>query len=116
MYSAGPPDLCAAIIGETVVSLSCCNLLAGPLLEQRREEKRVHLMSKIIADEIAIPKEDYLNPATTRTRRRNTHKFAVYSVNTKEYQMSFSPRMVVDWNQCSQVNVDTICAAAEGRN
>jgi len=86
--------------------------LGWPLLEQRRKEKRIHLMSKIIADEIAIPKEDYLTPASRRTRRQNAHKFAVYSANTDEYRMSFFPRTVVDWNQSSQVDVDTICAAA----
>ncbi len=68
-------------------------------------------MSKIVADEIAIKKEDYLTPGPSRTRRRNTFKFAVYTTKTKEFQQSFFPRTVIDWNACSQVDVDTISTA-----
>ncbi len=77
-----------------------------PTLTQRRMEKRLQFMNKIVSGSIAIPADQYLQPGSRRTRSANANKFQTVRANTEEYRNSFIPRTIVDWNRCTQAEID----------
>ena len=67
-------------------------------LAERRKHIRLALFYKIIHESIAVPHEDILIPADTRTRAANSHKFRTLPSKTDHYKYSFFPRTIPEWN------------------
>jgi len=72
-------------------------------LSERRREKRLILMYKIVNDHdlITIPAETHITPNRGITRSSTTNKLKLYSYNSDTYKHSFIPRTIIDWNNLS---------------
>ena len=67
-------------------------------LEARRTKCQLTMMFKIIHDLVDIPQEEYLTPASKRTRTRHSHKFRQIPASSDYYLNSFFPKTVRLWN------------------
>ena len=50
---------------------------------------------------VDIPADDYLTPASTRTRALHTKKLRQYASSTDALKYSFFPRTITTWNSLS---------------
>ena len=67
-------------------------------LEARRAKTQLIMLFKIIHGLVDIPAEDYLVPASTRTRSQLSLKFLQIPVSSDYYKFSFFPRTICRWN------------------
>ena len=67
-------------------------------LEARRAKNQLTMFFKIIHGLVDIPANDYLVPASTRTRSQHSLKFLQIPVSSEYYKSSFFPRTVCRWN------------------
>ena len=67
-------------------------------LEARRAKTQLTMLFKIIHGLVDIPAEDYLVPASTRTRSQHSLKFLQIPVSSNCYKFSFFPRTICRWN------------------
>jgi len=70
--------------------------------QERRREKRLILMYKIVNDLIAILAEIHITLNRGITRSSTTNKLKLYSCNSDIYKHSFIPRTIIDWNNLSE--------------
>ena len=63
-------------------------------LEARRAKTQLAMLFKIIHGLVDIPAEDYLLPASTRTRSQHSLKFLQIPVSSDYYKFSFFPRTI----------------------
>ena len=82
------------------------NALGWTSLANRRRDLRLTLMYKVVNSLVAVPADDLLTPADTRTRAHNNKKFKHISANTANYKNSYFPRTVRDWEELD-VNLTT---------
>ena len=66
--------------------------------EARRTKCQLTMLFKIINDLVDIPQEEYLIPASKRTRTRHSHKFRQIPASSDYYLNSFFPKTVRLWN------------------
>ena len=67
-------------------------------LEARRAKTQLTMLFKIIHGLVDIRAEDYLVPASTRTRSQHSLKFLQIPVSSDYYKFSFFPRTICRWN------------------
>ena len=67
-------------------------------LESRRTKIQLTMFFKIVNDLVDIPAEEYLSPASTRTRALHSKKLRQYSINSETFKYSFFPRTIPAWN------------------
>ena len=67
-------------------------------LEARRAKHQLTMLFKIIHDLVDIPANEYLTPASNRTRSQHSLKFRQISTSSDYYKFSFFPRSVCHWN------------------
>ena len=69
-------------------------------LESRRKKIHLTMLFKIVNDLVDIPAEEYLSPASTRTRALHSKKLRQYPAksDTFKYCNSFFPRTIPAWN------------------
>ena len=67
-------------------------------LEARRTKCQLTMLFKIIDDLVDIPQEEYLTPASKRTRTRHSHKFGQIPASSDYYLNSFFPQTARLWN------------------
>lgn len=67
-------------------------------LEARRTKNRLVMFFKIIHGLVDIPAEEYLTPASTRTRSRHSLKFRQIPTSSDYHKFSFFPNTVCLWN------------------
>ena len=70
-------------------------------LETRRTKSQLTKMFKILHGLVDIPADDYLTPASTRTRALHTKKLRQYASSTDALKYSFFPRTITTWNSLS---------------
>ena len=70
-------------------------------LETRRTKSQLTMMFKIPHGLVDIPADDYLTPASTRTRALHTKKLRQYASSTDALKYSFFPRTITTWNSLS---------------
>ena len=68
-------------------------------LASRRRDLRLTLFYKVVFGLLAVPTEDTLIRADSRTRASHSHKFRTIRAKTEAYRQSFFPRTIPDWNQ-----------------
>ena len=61
-------------------------------LEARRTKSQLTMLFKIINDLVDIPQEEYLKPASKRTRTRHSYKFRQIPASSDYYLNSFFPK------------------------
>ena len=67
-------------------------------LEAWRAKTQLTMLFKIIHGLVDILKEDYLVPASTRTRSQHSLKFLQIPVSSDYYKLSYFPRTICSWN------------------
>jgi hypothetical protein len=79
-------------------------------LSTRRRNHRLALMYQINHGLVAIPTDDLLIPADSRTRASNCYKYKQLVAKTEAYRNSFFPRTITEWNRLDNniVNSATI--------
>ena len=77
-------------------------------LESRRRNARLTLFDRIVGGRVAINTKDYLSEASTRTRSTNSTKFRQITARTTQYQHSFFPRTVKEWNSTPDSFIDSL--------
>ena len=79
-------------------------------LKDRRKHIRLALFYKIVHHLIAVPHEDILRKADSRTRSSHNYKYRTLRSHKDPYKFSFFPRTILDWNPLSAdiVHSDTI--------
>ena len=70
-------------------------------LETRRTKSKFTMMFKILHGLVDIPADDYLTPASTRTRALHTKKLRQYASFSDAFKYSFFPRTITTWNYLS---------------
>ncbi len=65
------------------------------------------MLHKIINEITNIPNNEILIPADIRTRSKHKHKFCIMINNTKEYNYSFFPYTISQWNCLPKALVDS---------
>ena len=70
-------------------------------LESRRTKAQLTMMFRIVNSLVDVPLEQYLTPASSRTRSAHSHKFRQISTTTSYYKNSFFPRTIITWNSLS---------------
>ena len=53
---------------------------------------------QVVNDLVDIPAEEYLSPASTRTRALHSKKLRQYPINSETFKYSFFPRTIPAWN------------------
>jgi hypothetical protein len=76
-------------------------------LETRRREARLALFFKIAKGLVAVDKDVYLTQGESRTRSANNMKFRQLKTTTTQYQNSFFPRTIPEWNNLPQSTIDS---------
>ena len=71
-------------------------------LEARRAKTQLTMLFKIIHGLVDIPTEDYLVPASTRTRSQHSLKFLQNPVSSDYYKFSYFQRTFCSWNSLQQ--------------
>ena len=67
-------------------------------LESRQMKIQLIMLCKIINDLVDIQAEEYLTPASTRTRALHSKKPRQYPTKTDTFKFSFFPRTIPTWN------------------
>ena len=67
-------------------------------LASRRKDLRLALFYKIVFGLLAVPTEDILLRADSRTRASHSYKYSTIRANTEPYRQSFFPRTIPEWN------------------
>ena len=67
-------------------------------LQARRAKTQLIMLFKIIHGLVDIPAEDYLVPASTRTRSKHSLKFLQIQVSCDYDKLSFFPIAICRWN------------------
>ena len=67
-------------------------------LATRRKDLRLALFYKVVQGLVAMPTDDFLIKADSRTRAANPLKYRTLRTNTEVFRHSFFPRTVPDWN------------------
>ena len=80
-------------------------------LEVRRQNIRLALLAKILSGRAAVSTDSILIEADSRTRANHPFKFRVIPTKTRQYQNSFFPRTVPQWNSLSSEEVQLLMAA-----
>ena len=70
-------------------------------LESRRTKAQLTMMFRIVNSLVDVPLEQYLTPASSRTRSAYSHKFRQISTTTSYYKNSCFPRTIITWNSLS---------------
>ena len=70
-------------------------------LETRQTKSQLTMMSKILHGLVDIPADDYLTPASTRTRALHTKKLRQYASSSNAFKYSFFPHTITTWNSLS---------------
>ena len=68
-------------------------------LESRRMKSQLIMLFKIINDLVDIPAEEYLTPASTRTRALHSKKLRQYPTKADTFKFSIFPRTIPAWNR-----------------
>ena len=69
-------------------------------LADRRWDLRLALLFKIIHGHTAMPTENILVTADSRTRAKHQYKCRCISASTTEYKNTFLSRTIKEWNNC----------------
>lgn len=79
-------------------------------LQSRRKAARLSLLHKIVSGKLNINHQDYLMPGDTRTRNKNSLKFAQILSETDAYAHSFFVRTIPEWNNLPSdiVNIENV--------
>ena len=84
------------IVGQVwYLIVSIPDLCTLTYLEARHAKTQVTMLFKIIHGLVDIPAEDYLVPASTRTRSQHSLKFLQIPVSSNYYKFRFFPRTFV---------------------
>ena len=75
-------------------------------LESRRTKAQLTMMYKIVNDLVDVPAEQYLTPASSRTRAIHSLRFWQISAKTTYYKNSFFPLTVTTWNSLPSAIAD----------
>ena len=67
-------------------------------LSNRRKNNRLAILHKAIGGHLAIPVQNYLQPAQRRTRRSSHQNFIEYHSRIDSHKYSYIPRTIKDWN------------------
>ena len=67
-------------------------------LEARRTEHQLIMLFKIIHDLVNIPANEYMAPASNRTRSQRSLKLRQNPTSSEHYKFSFFPLSVCHWN------------------
>ena len=67
-------------------------------LESRRTKAQLTMMFRIINNLVDVPAQQYLIPASRRTRAAHCHKYRQISTSTSYYKNSFFPHTIITWN------------------
>ena len=71
-------------------------------LEYRRRNIRLALLGKIVGGQAAVPTDDILIKADTRTRAKHPYKFRHIPAKTTAFKNSLFPRTIPEWNALSR--------------
>ncbi len=74
------------------------NELGWKSLAHRRKELRLALFYKVVHQLVAVPTEDILIPADTRTRAQHSFKYRQLRAKTESYRNSFFPRTILEYS------------------
>ena len=66
--------------------------------ESRRTKAQLTMLFRISNRLVDVPLEQYLTPASSRTRAAHSYKFRQISASTSYYQNSFSSHTIITWN------------------
>ena len=85
-------------------SYYCCvtsmiSTLGWTDLASRRKDLRLALFYKTVFGLLAVPTEDILLLADSRTRASHRYKYSTIRANTQPYRQSFFPRTIPEWNK-----------------
>ena len=72
-------------------------------LESRRTKAQLTMMFRIVNSLVDVPLEQYLTPASSRTRSAHSHKFRQISTTTSYYKNSFSLALSLHGILCHQL-------------
>ena len=75
-------------------------------LESRRTKAQLTMMYKIVNDLVDVPAEQYLTPASSRTRATHSRKSRQISAKTTYYKNSFFPLTVITWTSLPSAIAD----------
>ena len=67
-------------------------------LHERRREKRLIFLHKIVYDLVAVPRDSILQLNQRKQRTSNSKCVNIMRCNTNIYKNSFVPRTISDWN------------------
>ena len=68
------------------------------MLSTRRKINRLSIFNKAIGGHLAIPVQNYLQPAQRQTRRSKSNNYIEHQARLDCYKYSFIPRTIRDWN------------------
>ena len=72
-------------------------------LKSRRTNAQLTMMFRIVNSLVDVPLEQYLTPASSRTRSAHSHKFRHISTTTSYYKNSFSLALSLHGILCHQL-------------
>ena len=75
-------------------------------LASRRRDIRLALFYKVVHHLVAVPTEDILVEADSRTRASHRFKYRTIRTNCDPYKNSFFPRTIADWNSLPSDTVE----------
>ncbi len=75
-------------------------------LADRRRDLRLALFYKVVNELVAVPTDGILISADNRTRSSHHLKFKHLASNTSQYQHSFFPRTIPQWNSLPVASVE----------
>ena len=67
-------------------------------LASRRKDLRLALFYKVVFGLLAVPTEDILLRADSRTRASHGYKYSTIRANTEPHRQSLFPRTIPEWN------------------
>ena len=95
----GQPDILQIDIITPAASRTCYKIFNGrETLEPRRMKIHLIMLFKIINDLIDNSAEEYLTPASTRTRALHSKKLRQYPTKMDSFKFNFFPRTIPAWN------------------
>ena len=80
------------------------------LLKDRRNDIRLALLFQIIRGKISAEAENILLKPDSRTRKKHNSTYRHLRPHTEQYRQSFFVTTIIDWNNLSEVNADTMTA------
>ena len=80
--------------------------LGLPLLEDRRRQARLTMFYKAVNDRIAVPIPHHVQPRLRATRQQQQHRYVRIRANTDNYNHSFFPRTLRDWDMLPQNTIE----------